>query len=304
MKLQLNAAQTADFATKAGEYTSLKGACEAVLEAFREADHDPFVRKDIEAVVMAMGCPVPQVFEVKDPETGKIGWQTFYPLIEGWPRRTRTHYGFPENGPGRYPVKGGGEAPPVAPVAAPVVEVAPEPAPVIETPTVAPEAPVVVAPVPVVITGVAWTPSTPTPTNEGYYSDDMGLRRIAVSQTNCFGNYSERAKTTCGTCPLAGFCAAASVAPLGDIAAELDRETEAEIAKVAEPAPFQAVVTEEIHEEIQKTTSAPPVPAGLKEVESPFDGICFKCSGVISEGSIGVHVPGKGLVHPDCARQL
>ena len=96
MKLQLTPAESAAFGAEAGAWTTLEDSSSRVLDVFRRHGHAPFTRRDVTACLAVMGCPEPDPFKVKDPTTGKIGWQVFYPLTEkhGLVKASRTSYAF------------------------------------------------------------------------------------------------------------------------------------------------------------------------------------------------------------------
>ena len=284
MKLQLTPAQSSSFALEAGAYTDLYDASARVVDVFKANDHQPFTRKDVEAVVVDMGCPLDEPFKARDPDTGKLGWQLFYPLIEdkGLVKASRTSYAF-----GALTLDA--EAPKAAPpkAAPPKVE-----KPKVEKPSAL--APVVeLAPVVVLAPVVAEEP----PGEIDYYAVDLGLRRLAIAQSNCFGSHKETS-SACGGCPLAPYCAPATMASMADIAADLDRKTEKALAAAAAPKAPKA--PEAAPAPVYEAPTGP-LPEGAKEMETPFDSFCSICRGSIPEGSIGVHLPGSGMVHTHCA---
>lgn len=295
MKLQLTPAQSSSFALEAGAYTDLYDASARVVDVFKANDHQPFTRKDVEAVVVDMGCPIDEPFKARDPDTGKLGWQLFYPLIEdkGLVKASRTSYAF-----GAFTLDA--EAPKAAKPLKAEKPKAEKPAPQ------APEeevswAPLLPEPVPAAPEeGISSAPvvvEEEPPGEIDYYAVDLGLRRLAIAQSNCFGSFKDTS-TACGDCPLAPYCGPATMATMADIAADLDKKTEKALAAAATPkAP-----------EPPKAAPAPvyeapagPLPEGAKEMETPFDSFCSICRGGIPEGSIGVHLPGSGMVHTHCA---
>lgn len=314
MKLQLTPETSAAWAAEAGAYTALKDSTSRVLDVFRAHDHQPFTRRDVASVLHVMGAPVEDPFKVKDPDTGKLGWQVFYPLTEehGLVKASRTYYAFGEDGKAPETTQ---DAPVSAPAPEEVVEVAPEAPEPVEAPVAEetePEAPVIeVAPEPETPepdeVGLAWLPETPD-VDAGYYEEDEGLRRMAVSQSSCFGNFYSGSKA-CGECPLARFCAPASLAAMADIAAELDRKTEEAMARatfqsVPEPDPTPEP-TPDPDEDVPLGDDAPfEWPEGWSVTETPFDSFCSECRGEIPEGGTGVHVPGKGMMHVGCAKKV
>lgn len=269
MKLQITPTTSARFATEVGDHTSLWEAVTKIIAVFKANTHTPFTRKDVDAVVKALGYD-----EVTDA--------ALYPQVNHLHRPKRGYYSLdaaPEEG-----------------------AATPAPAPKVKAP----------APTPKTVTvetadGVVWVPDAPTPENAGYYAEDIGLRRIAVTESTCYGHYSASHKA-CGTCPLAGFCAPASVGGMGDISARLDKATEkhladAKRAAVAPPAPTPDPYNKAPEPAPAPTSGAEPeYPPGANVLDVPFEGICTKCGNTIAEGALGVHVAGEGMLHPDCAR--
>ena len=148
-------------------------------------------------------------------------------------------------------------------------------------------------------TGVVWTP-TQTVEDHEIYAEDAGLRRIALMDTRCFGEYVAKGK--CRTCPLAGSCQVASFSKIAQFAAELDAETEKALL------PPEPVVEEpEVQEEVQQEeTSAPEqenpaLKEGWKVMKSVITTICSKCEEAIPSGSDCIHIRGKGNFHMGCA---
>jgi hypothetical protein len=166
--------------------------------------------------------------------------------------------------------------------------------------------------------GVAWVPPGLDYESHPLYVEDEGLRRLAVSQTRCFGNFSDRA-STCKGCPLAGFCAVASMSGLADIEAALNRETEEALALEAARAESEAkrsardepTPAEEKAEETSNETAEAPeaeeapvnLPEGASLIQPPFESRCSKCTKMVPAWSTAVHLPGEGLVHADCANK-
>lgn len=175
------------------------------------------------------------------------------------------------------------------------------------------------APKPLVIVeaGVTWVPPGLDHKSHPLYVEDEGLRRLAVSQTRCFGNYSDRAKA-CKSCPLVGFCAVASMTGLGDIEAALNRETEEAIAieaaraeaeakrlaRANEPTPEpESTPAENEPETSNETPEGLDLPDGASLIQPPFGSKCSKCSEMVPAWSTAVHLPGEGLVHAACANK-
>lgn len=145
-------------------------------------------------------------------------------------------------------------------------------------------------------TGVVWTP-TQTAEDNPIYAEDAGLKRIALMDTKCFGEFVNKGK--CKSCPLAGSCQVASFSKIASFAAALDAETEKGLL------PPEPVVEEPVVEapEIQET-SAPETPAikeGWKVWKSPITSVCSGCEEKIFAGSDCINIRGKGNFHMGCA---
>ena len=294
MKLQLSSGQVAAYALQAGSFTNLADATQSALDAFHQSGHDPYTRRDVCAVITAMGGP-------EDPinaeEGGIEGWKLINPLIKG------------KRAPGRgfYTQK---NRPPLAPLAPKSdEEIAAEQAELAERGIAIEQVP-----------GLSWMPepAEADESREGWYADDEGLRQIAVSQSRCFGNFSAAA-SACQGCPLGRWCASSGLAGLDDIASELDAATENEI-REAERAAENARLAAEAAARRAAAPPAPQPPAstpapssvpsspdewpeGYKVVPLPFDGVCSECDGLIPGQAKGVHLTGVGMMHIDCARK-
>lgn len=287
-RLQLSPTQISAFAGKVGSLRAidLKTAIAMVLQEF-SADLDPFTRKDLTAVLREAGFP--NDLE-KDPEA----WATVSAEIKRCASNT-TDRGF-------YTQKG--SIPSRA--ATPSRSAPPKPAST-EAPSTSASSPDVEVQE---SEGVPWSPLL-FGTCDETYSKDTGLRRIAISQSTCFGSYSSRAEA-CRECPLSSFCAQASFAGLPAIASYLDKATENSIKEAL--APKKGGVPSPIDELLgiaPKPAATPDPDAGISLTGFPpgtsiiptsFDAICSECSGEIQENSKGVHIPSRGLFHLWCAK--
>jgi hypothetical protein len=182
--------------------------------------------------------------------------------------------------------------------------------------------------------GISWNPKRvdQDPQRESWYSDDAGLRRIALQSTKCFESWSEEA--TCGTCPLARWCQEASLAKLEELARSLDAESELLIAEEEAPelnleeASFtqleelEASLVEEPSSptnggaaDIPRVeTPAPPEEALLalqargieaSRIPMPFGGVCSGCQAPVpADTDSMIHVRNKGIFHPACIQAL
>ena len=301
MKLQINAGQAAAFAYQAGPYKNLTESSQAVLDVFHQNGHDPYTRRDVCAVLTAMGGPA-------DPtsitENGEEGWKVINAVTKGESSPKGRGYYTQKNRP---PL-----AKPPTPSAAPE-EHAEEMASLAERGVVIEQ-----------VDGLAWVPqeAEASPEKEGWYAEDEGLRQIAVSQSSCFGNFV-LGNVACDVCPLARWCAASGLASLDSVVSQLDSETEKEIQdaeRAYENARLAAEAAARAAARAARRPSAPapspsrpsapspsasaPMdwPAGYKEVPLPFDGVCSECDGTIPGGSKGVHLTGVGMLHIECAR--
>ena len=163
--------------------------------------------------------------------------------------------------------------------------------------------------------GISWSPKVvESPQKESFYSVDANLRRLAVSNSKCFGNYSE-GESSCLSCPLARFCAEANLARMEEIARLLDAE---------EPAPEEETAPEEAYSTkiIPASPEPAPVPAPLDQagedakeavrahrelgfdatsLRVPFDVFCSgTCDKVLPANSWVVQVSGKGTYCVKC----
>jgi hypothetical protein len=289
MKFQLTPTQVTIFASKAGSYTQMEESAKRVLSIFAQEGHDPYTRRDVIAVIQAMGGPSDPIYDIL-PETGEESWRTLNPVVKGNPRA-----------PGRGYYTQGDRVGKRAPVTA-------------ET-AVRDDGLQVVRK-----TGIVWTPPNieADTESEGYYEADPGLRQMAVAESQCFGTYNAN-DSGCEECPLARWCSDASMATMADLAARLDRETEDAIVKAAEAmlrgqkpeetaqTKTQTKAAESAPEETPSETGSAAEfkgwPTGYNEVELPFQGICSECDGTIAKGETAVHKPGTGMLHQDCAKK-
>jgi len=297
MKLQFNRATIVAFAGMVGDFVELEESTRRVLDVFAREGHDPFTRRDVVAVLAAMpGSP-------DDPLHDDDGWKTIDSLVQACQNTGKRGY-YTQEGMTRT-------------MATPTPAPPPTPVPSATTPAVSLEDVVVIRKA-----GLSWVP-TEAPSSEdleGYYKDDMGLRRLAINSTKCFGDYVAT-DAACQACPLAQWCSRGAFSALGSIAEKLDQETErairdaevrvaaakraAEAAKRAAEAPAPVAPTHHVPRvpvTPPKTTTA--LPAGHTFVDLPFEGVCSKCDLTIKAEAKAVHVAGAGMFHPDCASAL
>ena len=268
MRLQLNPEQIQKYVDGICHLhdLTLQQAIAVVLGAFKDT-LDPFTRHDLTAVLKGGGFPGDLQ---KDPDA----WATIGAEINQ--KATSVRKGF-------YTQKRDGDQTHV-PVADPLKL---RPVPILELPATTVEAE----------PGVFWSPLLVEKV-ESLYSNDVGLRRIAVSQSSCFGNFSIKSNQ-CKSCPLASYCAQASNAHIATIAAALDAQTVLDIKnakqgmKIIDPAPSAPKVVE------QKK-----LPDGAFVFQSAFETVCSLCSKEVPEKSEAVHIPKRGVYHTSCAQEL
>lgn len=297
MRLQLSPTQIASFAGKVGSLCSidLKTSIQMVLAEFAK-DLDPFSRKDLTAVLREAGFPTDLE---KDPEA----WATVSAEIKRYTSNTSEKGFYTQKGstvprpatPSRFappePFSKGNSANPGELDGVEVKEVE----------------------------GVFWSPLQVGASDE-IYDTDMGLRRIAVSQSACFGNYSTRA-APCQSCPLASFCVQASISNLPGLVASLDEATNTEIknaiaasVRARTPSPINALIDALLGipaKPVEAPRPAPATPAkldlsafpkGTSIIPIPIEVVCTGCSHPLLVDSEGVHIPARGLFHIACAK--
>jgi hypothetical protein len=165
--------------------------------------------------------------------------------------------------------------------------------------------------------GVCYLPPTGAVTHESY-ATEADLRRVAIDSTRCFGLWSSRS-AQCRECPLAGLCQATSMSALATVAAELDAEFVAEVAK-AEVAKAEAEATlaserarlltalsgVAASDTTTDTTTDTTAVVSYKTVTVPFACVCSAegCSGTVEANTSAAHVEGRGVFHIECADAL
>lgn len=183
--------------------------------------------------------------------------------------------------------------------------------------------------------GVSWTPPRAQVSEAaGLYLEDVGLRRLAVSGSNCFGVAFSSGAQQCQVCPLASFCAEASLSHVATVAAQLDQQTNEAIARAQREADRRALEAKREQERAERekaraagmssspssssgnpfgggtgTGADPKAKAGAKklaagtkcaEMEIPFGGVCSHCDQDIAENTWAVHVFSGGMFHREC----
>lgn len=287
MRLQLTPSESAALATRVGAPVFDIGLdTRRVLAAFWDGGHQPYTRRDVASVLLAMGYT--GYGNHSDKEVPTDG-----PRSQEFRAEFRAH-GHPSGKRGYWALSH-------RPLDVDHVGTATAPA------TAAPAE----APAPSTVTvkaGVSWAPERVEASgDEGYYAEDLGLRRIAISGSRCFGFYS-KGSGSCASCPLARYCAEASMGRLADIAARLDRETEQALAeaKAAEErraaladAATEAHAPAPAHEVVEAPASEAPV---LETVALEFDVICDGCGGTIAKGEAVVIADSDEIFHPGCVK--
>ena len=262
MKLQFTPTEIRSLACKAGVFTNITDTTKRVLEVLASEGHDPISRRDVVAIIIAM--------EGSTWTTeNNPGYEDLNAVVKALPRA---------EGRGYYTqgAKVGAQT-----LTERVVEMAAA-------------GDIRIASKSGIRFKTAVFADVVDEDAIGYYAEDAGLRRIAATQTRCFGYFSETAKA-CKNCPLAAFCSEARMSKLAEIATRLDEATEAELKAALEP---EEVATTETAE----TTEAKVADVG-DEITLPFEGVCSACSQLMPEGSVGVYVDGAGLHHVGCVKE-
>ena len=180
--------------------------------------------------------------------------------------------------------------------------------------------------------GISWNPTLvePNPERESWYSEDVGLRNLAIQSTKCFESWSD-SDPSCRACPLARWCQEASFSKMEELARTLDAENELELNGEEAPDEVQTLETvpeaqilqeaqtpqtatqilESFFPEVQTPDSIEGVLSALKargleasKIPLPFGGVCSGCGAVVIAGSDLIHIRSKGVYHPACAQAL
>lgn len=141
------------------------------------------------------------------------------------------------------------------------------------------------------------------------YNTDPYIRGLAIEQTSCFGNFSQRSKV-CEDCPLSGACKASTLEKLTAIAARL-RKRDEEAARRAN-APEAPQAPEEPEGEDDDDLDIEDIIAAIEDDEPdsdpnvtfmesvPANTICTTCGNKVDAGSKAYWVKGGGVHHPGC----
>jgi hypothetical protein len=283
MRLQLSPSDSSVLATRIGAPAfDINADTRRVLAAFFDAGHQPYTRRDVASVLLAMGYAGMGNHSDRDvPTDGR----RYYAMDSEF----RNHGG-PSGKRGYWALSH-----------RPLVDDAPTAAPTTPAPTPASPAPSTVK----VKAGLSWAPDVVEASgDEGYYAEDLGLRRIAISGSRCFGFYS-KGSGSCGACPLARYCAEATMGRLADIAARLDRETEQALAEAKASEERRAALADAAAEahapSAPKADPAPEAPAG-ETTTLEFDVLCDGCGNTIAKGEAAVINEADEIFHSGCAR--
>lgn len=275
MRLQLSPSDSSVFATRVGApLFDIAADTRRVLAAFWDAGHQPYTRRDVASVLLAMGyMGMGNTSEKEVPTDG--------PRSQEFRAEFRNHGG-PSGKRGYWALSH-----------RPLVD---------DAPTATPATPEAPAPSTVTVkAGLSWTPDVVEPSGEeGYYAEDVGLRRIAISGSRCFGFYS-KGSGSCGACPLARYCAEATMGRLADIAARLDRETEQALAEAEAAEERRAALADAAAEAHAPTPDDVEAPAPETTVLE-FDVLCDGCGYTIAKGEAAVINEADEIFHPGCAR--
>jgi len=333
MRLQLAPFQVEAFTKEVslrGNRKAVYDDCREIVRVFIEAGHDPFTRKDIQAVLTHLGWDV----------WGQNAIQSITDFVN-----SPNILSVPDKR-GYYTTPSTFRTTPKAPAPVPV-STSPTPS-VAETLLAALEGTGTETEPEVTI---SWSHQTghsisnksgeSLPENVGVYAEDVGLRRLAMTSTPCFSNHREGG-FECSSCPLAPFCRTATLARLDEIARRLDAEVQQDLpggarfeAKKAQlraaltpkapvstdlvkdlEAKHSAEVSENMAAALAETmttsSSSPSMDEILATIEKivgkkvgtvplPFEGVCSFCDKTMPEKTVTVHLPGRGIVHISCA---
>lgn len=150
------------------------------------------------------------------------------------------------------------------------------------------------------------------------YSDDPYIRSLAVERVTCFGAYSQRSDA-CGGCPIQTDCLSAVSARKAEIAAQLDAEANAAVARTRAQEQERSVKDATVDELIAKVSGDDAkgkqskggkkgkyVPRSDQETAPAFaqrEGVCVQCDEVIPKDAPCTWVQDEGIFHNDCIEQ-
>lgn len=302
MKLQLKGTLPTKFATLAGTRihpTTEEGVVEdtgKVLDVFVAQGHDPVTRRDVQAVLSEMGYSEEELKEEWKAIADTIGDRTEkVKHING--KKVRGYYGLGVEKP--EPTSTNlDEVEGVELVQKQGLQWAPEVSTGIEE--AAPE-----------------TTEAPTMTEDELYRVDPGLRQMAIEQTPCFGLSYRKDSDPCGTCLLRAWCSSATLSRMRDVAEELDREFQEQVASLNKPEEPE----EEAPGESEASGEGAPAPAtedgsiesiasqlraklgedSVSILDLPFEGVCSGCDETVTKGVKMIHILNVGMLHPGCA---
>jgi len=141
---------------------------------------------------------------------------------------------------------------------------------------------------------------------EGFYHHDSYIRSIAIKNTRCFGNFSDRSRV-CNKCPLKEACVQYMAVEYAAMAAMMRREEKeaTERAAVADAAAMAAPVaaaTAEVVLDAEVATGDKPAGKGMEKIVAALESDCAHCDKTIPKGEKCMWSPGSGLYHVGCVQ--
>jgi hypothetical protein len=144
------------------------------------------------------------------------------------------------------------------------------------------------------------TPKVP----EGFYHHDSYIRSIAIKNTRCFGNFSDRSRV-CNKCPLKEACLQYMAVEYAAMAAMMRREEKeaVELAATADAAAKAApVAAATAAAAVENTTGDKPAAKGMEKIVAALESDCAHCDKTIPKGEKCMWSPGSGLYHVGCVQ--
>ena len=138
---------------------------------------------------------------------------------------------------------------------------------------------------------------------EGFYHHDSYIRSIAIKNTRCFGNFSQKSRV-CNKCPLKEACLQYMAVEYAALAALMRREEKEEVerreaAEAAAQAAPEAPTKEETEEQ---ALGSKPLGKGMEKIVAALESDCAHCGKTIPKGEKCMWSPGSGLYHVDCVQ--
>lgn len=150
------------------------------------------------------------------------------------------------------------------------------------------------------------------------YSDDPYIRSLAIERVTCFGAFSQRSDA-CRGCPVQTDCLAAVSARKAEIAARLDAEGAAAVARAQARQEARDAKDASVDELIAKVSGDPAkakqarggkkgkyIPRSDQETAPAFaqrEAVCIQCDEVIPKDAACTWVQDEGIFHNDCIEQ-